>query len=387
MFFAKLTQKFAQVSSTKITETSKIKTSPCYLDNNYFVAASEKQGFPYKLNELIEKFMIHVEEDKELSPKTPPQYRRTLQFLTDLWPFDDIREMDREGAEQLARLFCKLPKNPDKNPALQGLRGVELIHKNEEIGGEVISRSTVKKSISLLSTFFRWAETHNYVDRNYFYKLTVRKSVIEPRRYQLSNEDIASVFSMSEYANGKFRHPYCYWLPLLLRFTGARMNELCQLRTESVIRVNGVYGIRIEARSGGDRVKNPSSIRFVPLHKALISRGFLDYVNSCMDERLFPELPCTNGYYSHNASKWFARRRASLQLGQGKDAHSFRHSFIDELKQMREPISVIRELVGHSDDSVTTSVYSRSYHPELLVNVVNKIDDSHVANIKPYTQY
>ncbi|NOH33660.1 hypothetical protein [Vibrio chagasii] len=94
-----------------------------------------------------------------------------------------------------------------------------------------------------------------------------------------------------------------------------------------------------------------------------------------------------NGYYSHNASKWFSRRREKLGLGRGKDGHSFRHSFVNELKQKLENFELIRELVGHEDPSVMTSVYSRAYNPKVLLTAINQIDDSHVANIKPYSQY
>nr|WP_319557075.1 tyrosine-type recombinase/integrase [uncultured Vibrio sp.] len=96
------------------------------------------------------------------------------------------------------------------------------------------------------------------------------------------------------------------------------------------------------------------------------------------------ELPFVNGYFSNYPSKWFARRRKDLGLGRGKDAHSFRHSFIDELKQQEVAIDMVQELVGHSSNSITTSVYSRSYKPELLASAISKIDDSHVAHIRAY---
>ncbi|TOM07008.1 hypothetical protein CGH84_24390, partial [Vibrio parahaemolyticus] len=78
----------------------------------------------------------------------------------------------------------------------------------------------------------------------------------------------------------------------------------------------------------GQSVKNSSSIRLIPIHNELIAKGFLAFVNSKSKGRLFPELPLIKGYYSHNASKWFQRRRDTLGLGKGLDAHSFRHTFI-----------------------------------------------------------
>ncbi|MGR5412844.1 tyrosine-type recombinase/integrase [Vibrio astriarenae] len=359
----------------------------CALNHHYFTPRSAKGERSYTPKELRDRYLALIQGDDQLSDKTKKQYERHLGLYIELWPYDDLAEMDRENAELFLNLFYKYPKNPEKNRLLSGLQGFELIKKNEEINGEVISRRTVKKIINVLSAFFRWAEAHHYVNDNPFFKLKVRKALITDKRLPLTSNDLMLIFNMQDYKRGAFLHSYYYWLPLLLRFTGARMNELCQLYTCDVVKVDGVWGICINASQDGQRVKNQNSLRYVPLHHALISRGFIDYVQSCCSGRLFPMLPKVNGYFSHNATKWFARRRKSLGLEKGKDGHSFRHSFINELKQQNVPISVIQEVVGHSHQSVTTAVYSRSYEPEVLLKAINLIDDSHVSEIKPFTHY
>ncbi|WP_348265863.1 site-specific integrase [Vibrio parahaemolyticus] len=354
------------------------------VSEGYFIPKSQKVRKVLTANELVKQFMKMSKEQGQLSPKTSQQYERHLQLLVDLSPFTDLNEIDPENAEIFRGLLYKYPKNPQRNPLLRGYKGIELVQLSEQLCCDVISRRTVKKIINLWSTFYSWAKNRGYVDENPFHRLKVKQALATDLRYPFTSEELARVFSMDDYKKVRPLHPYYYWIPLLLRFTGARLNELCQLYKTDVVRIENVWGISINAKHDGQRLKNNNSMRFVPLHHGLISRGFLKFVDSCPNERLFEELPLVNGYYSSNASKWFYRRRKKLGLGKGKDAHSFRHSFIDELKQQEVAIDIVQELVGHSSNSITTSVYSRSYKPEILVSAINKLDDSHVAAIKPY---
>ncbi|NOH33661.1 tyrosine-type recombinase/integrase [Vibrio chagasii] len=233
----------------QITQNSKPTLNSEYLSSAYFIAASDKADPTYSTKELTSKFLSRVKSDKELSPKTIAQYERHLRIFTEIFHFDDIREMDRENAEQLLQLMYNYPKNPEKQSTLCKLKGIALIRKNQEINGDVVSRATVKKFVNLMSTFFQWAESHGYVKANFFYKLRVGRSGSYEPRYNLTNQELDRVFTMPDYKEGKFLHPYYYWLPLLLRFTGARMNELCQLRRADVICQEGVHGIQIHART------------------------------------------------------------------------------------------------------------------------------------------
>ncbi len=48
-----------------------------------------------------------------------------------------------------------------------------------------------------------------------------------------------------------------------------------------------------------------------------------------------------------------------MGLGKGYDAHSFRHTFINELKQLQTPKEIIEALVGHEhkSQSLDLSIY------------------------------
>ncbi|EMF7449138.1 site-specific integrase [Vibrio parahaemolyticus] len=381
--FLNILKKTLRKASPPVTENQ---STPVKYTNygNYFTPKSQKTREVFNASELVKQFIKMSKEQGQLSPKTLEQYKRHLRISFELLSFEDLNDVDRENAERLLLLLYKFPKNPEKNPVLKGYKGIELVEVCEQLSCDVISRRTVKKIVNLLSTFFNWAKNRGHVDENPFHRLKVRQALTTDCRYQFSNDELTRVFEMKDYQKGKYLHSYYYWIPLLLRFTGARLNELCQLYKADIVLVNKIWGIRICAKNQDQRLKSNSSMRFVPLHHALISRGFLEFVESCTSDRLFNELPLVNGYFSHYASKWFARRRKDLGLGRGKDAHSFRHSFIDELKQQEVAIDMVQELVGHSSNSITTSVYSRSYKPELLASAISKIDDSHVAHIRAY---
>lgn len=107
-----------------------------------------------------------------------------------------------------------------------------------------------------------------------------------------------------------------YWLPHLGLFTGARVNELCQLNPQTDIRPDprsGVWYLDITDESQGHEhidksVKTGSSRRKLPVHPKLIELGFLDYVNQAKergDTLLFQAFPPAAGRASPQARKWF----------------------------------------------------------------------------------
>ena len=204
-----------------------------------------------------------------------------------------------------------------------------------------------------------------------------------------------------------YLHPYYYWIPLLLRYTGARLNELCQIQVEDIVIVDGFYCIIIREISTDQSVKTGVT-RLVPLHDELLRKGFIEFVNSKKNGQVFSELTPTNGYFSHNPSKWFSRRREKLgiQAGEGFTAHSFRHNFVNELKQKLVSKELVESIVGHENaeklakvsnelvksvvglehNSESFDTYSYQYNPAILAPIVNMIDTSHTASVLPYAQ-
>ena len=65
------------------------------------------------------------------------------------------------------------------------------------------------------------------------------------------------------------------WVPWLCAYTGARVNEITQLRKADVRETEGVWTILITPEAGGVKT---NEARTVPLHEHLIEQGFLDAI-------------------------------------------------------------------------------------------------------------
>lgn len=67
------------------------------------------------------------------------------------------------------------------------------------------------------------------------------------------------------------------WVPWLCAYSGARVNEITQLRAEDIRRSEGVWVMRITPEAGSTKT---SEAREVPLHDHLVEQGFLDFARA-----------------------------------------------------------------------------------------------------------
>jgi integrase len=155
-----------------------------------------------------------------------------------------------------------------------------------------------------------------------------------------------------------------YWLPLLAIFTGARLEELGQLRPSDVDQVTypdgegrdrSAWVISIkEDRNDGLRIKNAASERRVPVHLALEQLGFLRFVTAAKmagQDRLFPALKANiYGRVTAKWGEWFSLyKRAECGITDRRMVfHSFRHTFKHYARHVGIVEGVQRQLMGHS---------------------------------------
>lgn len=120
-----------------------------------------------------------------------------------------------------------------------------------------------------------------------------------------TDEDLHAIFNrpwfkcgtVDRNREGRFHHyrAFHYWLPLIGFFTGARINELCQLYLDDIKHDDaGFYFFEINSERADQSLKTINSRRKIPLHPTLIKLGLIHYCEALKKaghERLFPELP------------------------------------------------------------------------------------------------
>ncbi|WP_432724203.1 site-specific integrase [Jeongeupia wiesaeckerbachi] len=156
-----------------------------------------------------------------------------------------------------------------------------------------------------------------------------------------------------------------YWLQLVGLFTGARINEVCQLNPlVDIHEEDGVWIFHVTEDSEAAEdikksVKNTPSQRKVPIHRELIRLVFLQYVKWLQRhniKQLFPRWAAKNGRAGEAAGDWFCDHIRNLGLRDetpGKcllGFHAFRHTLIRFARESDIQKGRLVQIVGHAEE-------------------------------------
>ncbi|GIU38688.1 site-specific integrase [Shewanella schlegeliana] len=368
--------------ATGIVTTAKLPIlQPEYTPIN--IARDTKLTCPYS---ALDKF-YHYKID-HISPKTADSLKSKCKTVLDLIGKTSIRQIRRTEAETAKQQLHYYPTNVKKHFEFQLLNVTEVIELNEKLGKETLSEESIKNYVHATSSFFEWCLQNEITDVNPFKAIRFRKNTRDSdAKNAYTPDDLLKIFSHPIFVNNAHRHPHYYWLPLLAKFTGARMNELCQLYTDNIVHIDNTWCISIEATRADQRLKNPHSRRIVPIHGELIRLGFIDYVGSIASERLFPELKNSRDGYGTAASKWYGRFKSALNFDRGHDFHSFRHTVATELKNSLVSSEVASAILGHLSNSISYDRYGKGFSIEILKNAIEKIPTGALVRVKTYSSH
>lgn len=253
------------------------------------------------------------------------------------------------------------------------------------------SPATVDSRLNHLRSLFRYAIANDLLDADPAngVKAPASKRAKEAR-LPFDTASLEALFSGPVHSAGERPKrgggEASYWLPLLALFTGARLNELGQLRTSDIVHERysreGIesfaWVIRITAdEADGLRLKNRSSARRVPIHPTLIDLGFLRYTDGQRGKgaaKLFPDLRGDRfGVVTGNWSKWFGPYLRSRNITDPKIVfHSFRHSFKHFARESGISKGVNDALTGHESGDVADSYGGLDYPLKPLVDGINQ---------------
>lgn len=282
-----------------------------------------------------------------------------------------------EAARTLKDRLSRCPQYFAQRPEFKGMSLLQVVESAKDY--QTITAVTINNRIRKLTAFFNWCKSNGYIEQNPLAGMKVMAGAAKDARLSFDRSDLLVLLNLDALRHEARKHPWRFWLPLLARFTGARLEELCQLHTSDFIETQGTPCIRIDDSQDGQKLKNQSSRRTLPLHPILIDIGLLEYVESIGANgaaRLFPDLEPTRGKYGHAPSKWFSRYRMRVGVTDPrKTFHSFRHTFIDDLREGGVQDSLIKRLVGHEDGAVTFRVYGSRLPLKAMLTAISAITD------------
>ncbi|MQG91322.1 tyrosine-type recombinase/integrase [Pseudomonas sp. MN1F] len=237
-----------------------------------------------------------------------------------------------------------------------------------------VTSKTKQQYLLAGSVFWKWASKHDarwreqYKDRvnpfeNHDLPQLRGKAKKDAARLAFTIEELSQLHTEAEGQGNQALAD----LIALGTYTGARIEELVQLRVEHLIKCEGIRCIDITDS------KTAAGIRVVPVHPALaevVARLAADSV----DGFLIPTT-CRNQYgiRSDALSKAFGRLKTSLGFGSKHVFHSIRASAITHLVRADVADRLIKELVGHETGTVTFDVYSQGSSAKQKLDAISKL--------------
>jgi integrase len=260
-----------------------------------------------------------------------------------------------------------------------------------------LSPATKQKYITAIAGFLEWLKINDYssIDLDApLKKLKITKIEASEQRDLFKAEDLNKLFNSKEYIQGTHKKASHFWVPLIGLYTGARLNEICQLEIKDIYQYKdtGIWVFDINKNKESDpnkSLKNDGSIRIIPVHKKLIELGFIDFFKTQKNnKRLFSDLPYvnSNNKYGDNLQRWFNRtykNRCGVTTPK-TSFHSFRHTVITSLENDKRCIGIVTDYAfGHKPDKTQIKLrYGK--RPDHIVHfpIFDFLDFSHAFDIE-----
>ena len=327
--------------------------------------------------EAIDEYCAEKSETwRRKNPKFEGVIRKSLYLLSDFIgndiPVGSLRR--REIRRAVTDLLAKYPVNREKKyPGMT----LEEIWKRKDV--EVISVNTQNHYIGYWGMFFNWCMLCGYTAinpaRDQTHPRTVPKDQLRPR---FTGSELEQIFRNLAALPLKPRfvsdlYPFRYWVPIFGLYQGMRLNEICQLHLENIFTVDGVPCLEvIDNEERGQKAKNLSSIRTIPIHPTLLRLGFLTYYFKIVNlhsrrknDQLFQELSHTPGGYQRKMQWFNAKFLHTFLKDKRKTFHSFRHNFDTVLANVEPNIFLIQCLDGHARSGELGARYAVAEIPKM----------------------
>ncbi len=289
-----------------------------------------------------------------LHQKTVLESRHTLRLFAGIIGEDvPVASLTQDHVRAFFEGVRYWPSNATKRPAYRDLSVPEVIKLAKRNDEPEPAAWTMAKHRQRLSVFLVSLVEGKHLAVNPLAGIrAISTPDSEDTGSPFTDAELKAIFDPVEFPKWALKYPHRWFGPILGLYSGARVNEIAQLRLEDIETIDGVPGFFVRKVGKKQSIKNKHSRRFIPLAQPVIDCGFLDYVKEAREaglERLFPDLPNSTGLgYGRQLSRQFSvyiKRQGVSEKGQG--FHGFRHTIASKLDEAGVSASAIGALTGH----------------------------------------
>lgn len=325
-------------------------------------------GKPAKASRLLSELVTWFLSRKDQSAPMYSKYKQALGLLSESLGTRPANSLEQADIEEFCARLCRLPTHWLKEKK-GGLTFEQIAAKEWP---ECITETTFNKTYRAALAPFLAECVRVYGDAGFPRFLSVKKTPYtgtreggEGKQRALRPEELKRLYEGPEFAAfaADTEQAHRYWLPMVGLYTGARVNEVCQLNPQCDIREEGgIWFFDFTETSETDErvtksVKNKDSVRRVPIHSQLIGLGFLRYAEAMKQaghRLLFPKWSPKAGKASGTAREWFSAWLVELGLRDDTSGlkvtgfHCYRSTLLTRAQNTPGLPWDIEHITGHS---------------------------------------
>jgi len=237
------------------------------------------------------------------------------------------------------------------------------------IDAETRSQSSVSKTKTFLSKYWKYLQQRDYVDRDLkpFSDIELPKT-LKPRqqREAYTDDEVGLILDKLQMKQDNALTA----ITTLAMYTGARISELAGLRVESIITIDGITCLRI------DDAKTKAGNRTVPVHPKV--KGLVQtLVTDSTDDYLISGIRSEGGKdrRADVLGKRYGRLvRNDCLLPPTKVFHCFRNTVATKLESAGIPENIAADIIGHDKATMTYGLYSGGTSTQQKFDAVKSIE-------------
>jgi integrase len=293
---------------------------------------------PLTFETIIQGWLV----EKKPNKKTEYTWRKVMKQLSGFLGHDDARRV-----------------SPD-----------DFVSWKADLLAKDLKAKTIRDSkLAPARAIFQWAVDNRKLEINPAARINIDlKARSSEKRRGYSDEEAKTILNAARLEKEAHKR----WVPWVCAYTGARISEICQLRSEDIKQIDGIWCIAFAAEAGS--LKNVNSERVVPMHSALRDEGFLTFVASVRKGALFPDLaPDRFGSRGGTGTKILSRWIRSLGITDSRISpnHSWRHRLKTLGRRHGLAVDILDAMTGHGRKTVADTY--GDFPPDAMLRELSKI--------------